>query len=239
MADKNSIFTQIEALLQGAGEDADTIKQEMVTQFELATVTQPPEDQNTQATVSFEATAQLTDAISKLNVSQSTKIPKFVKTDNFSRYCERFQEYVLISKMESPNLYMYFLQNVDDETYSQLRDVQLNTEQKAYAAQFCIAFKRAIYGDASISLKNEVMECRQKADEDIAKYAYRLREKAMIAYENSATANENCLITFLRGMKDQCMRRKLNENTSLNSFNAAVKMAKRLEKVNEMIGEET
>ena len=35
------------------------------------------------------------------------------------------------------------------------------------------------------------------------------------------------------------MRRKLNENTSLTTFKAAVKMAKRIENVNEMIGVDT
>ncbi|KAL5268671.1 hypothetical protein ACHWQZ_G002504 [Mnemiopsis leidyi] len=233
MGDKNQVFTQIQALLQQAGVEADAIKQEMVEHFAL--VTEPAASaQNTGAT----ATAQLTEAISKLKVSQSTKIPKYVKTDSFSRYCERFQEYVLISRMESPNLHMYFLQNVDDETYSQLRDVELSAQQKANADQFCEVFKTAIYGDVSISLKNEVMECRQKADEDIAKYAYRLREKAIVAYNTPASADENCFIAFLRGVKDTSIRRKLNEATSLTSFKEAVKLAKRLEKVNEIIGEE-
>ena len=236
---KEDVFTQIQTLLTQAGEEATAIKQEMVTQFDLATAAHLEENGGDVATADHQATAQLTDAISKLKVSQSTKIPKYVKTDSFSRYCEKFQEYVLISKLESPNLYMYFLQNVDDETYSQLRDVTLTQQEKADAALFCTSFKKAIYGDTSISLKNEVMECRQKADEDIAKYAYRLREKAIVAYDSQATADENCFIAFLRGVKDQHMRRKLNENTSLTTFKAAVKMAKRLEKVNEMIGEDT
>ena len=235
MGDKDQVFNQIQELLQQPGADVNAIKQEMVEQFQLAaapatTVQNVPEN--------TAATTQLTEAISKLKVSQSTKIPKYVKSDNFSRYCERFQEYVLISRVESPNLHMYFLQNVDDETYSQLRDVELNDQQKADPVQFCEAFKKAIYGDVSISLKNEVMECRQKADEDIAKYAYRLREKAIVAYDNPATADENCLIAFLRGVKDINIRRKLNEATSLTAFKDAVKMAKRLEKVNEIIGEE-
>ena len=235
MGDKNQVFNQIQALLQQAGEEANAIKQEMVEHFAL--VTQPAASAQN-VTGDTGATAQLTEAISKLKVSQSTKIPKYVKTDSFSRYCERFKEYVVISRMESPNLHMYFLQNVDDETYSQLRDVELSTPQKADANQFCEVFKTAIYGDVSISLKNEVMECRQKADEDIAKYAYRLREKAIVAYNTPASADENCFIAFLRGVKDTSIRRKLNEATSLTSFKEAVKLAKRLEKVNEIIGEE-
>ena len=129
--DKDRIFDQIQTLLQQAGEGADAIKQEMVDHFALA-----PTPEVT-ATGNTAVTTQLTEAISKLKVSQSTKIPKYVKGDNFSRYCERFQEYVLISRVESPNLHMYFLQNVDDETYSQLRDVELSDQQKADATLFC------------------------------------------------------------------------------------------------------
>ena len=111
MGDKDQVFNQIQELLQHAGANLNAIKQEMVEHFQLiaapaTTVQNVPEN--------TAATTQLTEAISKLKVSQSTKIPKYVKSDNFSHYCERFQEYVLISRVESPNLHMYFLQNVDD-----------------------------------------------------------------------------------------------------------------------------
>ena len=111
MGDKDQVFNQIQELLKHAGANVNAIKQEMVEHFQIiaapaTTVKNVPEN--------TAATTQLTEAISKLKVSQSTKIPKYVKSGNFSRYRERFQEYVLISRVESPNLRMYYLQNVDD-----------------------------------------------------------------------------------------------------------------------------
>ena len=182
---------------------------------------------------------ELTDALSKLKLTQSMKLPKFQKGDNFARYCQRFEEFISIAKITDANLYMYFLQNVNDETYSILKTVELSTAQKAEATEFCPLYKTAIYGDVSISLKNEVMECKQRNDEAISDFVYRLREKASIAYTDPAMVEENCFIAFLRGVKDPQLKRKLNEATSLTNFKDAVKLAKRLEKINEMLAEET
>ena len=229
---KEQLLQQLKTIIDAAGENATLIKQEAVDLLELqAQITQNAAQTNG-------AQPGLTEALAKLKISQSTKMPKFVKTDNFSRYCERFQEYVYIAKINDQNLNMFFLQNLDDETYSQLRNVELTNEQKADAQLFCPIYKRAIYADMSISLKNEVMECRQKIDENIADYAFRLREKGMIAYSNTQDAEDNCLIAFLRGVKDPQMRRKLNEASSLSTFKNAITLAKRLEKVNEMLNEE-
>lgn len=182
---------------------------------------------------------ELTDALSKLKLTQSMKLPKFQKGDNFARYCQRFEEFISIAKITDANLYMYFLQNVNDETYSILKTVELSTAQKAEATEFCPLYKTAIYGDVSISLKNEVMECKQRNDEAISDFVYRLREKASIAYTDPAMVEENCFIAFLRGVKDPQLKRKLNEATSLTNFKDAVKLAKRLEKINEILAEET
>ena len=179
----------------------------------------------------------ITNAISKIKLSQLTKLRKFSKGENFSRFCERFLEYIYITKMCDPNLYVFFLQNVDDETYATLKAVTLIDQQKNNAEQFCDVYKRAIYGDEGLSLKNEVMDCKQKTDESISDYAYRLREAANIAYSDPNAAAENCLLAFLRGIKNAHIKRKLNESV-LAEFNEAVKYAKRLERVEGMVNEE-
>ena len=51
----------------------------------------------------------ISNAISKINLSQITKLRKFSKGENFSRFCERFREYVCITKMSDPYMYMFFL----------------------------------------------------------------------------------------------------------------------------------
>jgi exonuclease VII small subunit len=183
---------------------------------------------------------ELTETLSKLKLTQSIKLPKFQKGDNFARYCQRFLEYIEISTISDKNLYMYFLQNInDDQTYSMLKTIELTPEQKASAQAFCPLYKTAIYGEVSIYLKNEVMECKQRNDEAISDFVYRLREKASIAYTDPAILEENCFIAFLRGVKDPQLKRKLNEATSLTNFKEAVKLAKRLEKINEILTEDT
>ena len=129
---------------------------------------------------------------------------------------------------------MYFLQTVDDETYAVLKSVHLKDQnEKSNAALFCGIYKEAIYGDESIALKSEVLDCKQKDCEDIAEFSYRLTEKANIAYDDPDVKDENCLLAFVRGVKSAYIRRKLNEST-LTEFNQAVKLAKRLEKIEKM-----
>jgi hypothetical protein len=187
---------------------------------------------------------ELTEAISKLKMSHVTKMPKYSKGDNFSRYCERFQEYVQIARINDPALYMYFLNNLDDETYSTLRSITFDPDNatanaiKADAKQFCPIYIRAIYGEESLSLKNELMDSKQSPDQTISDYVYKLREKGSIAYTDVTIAEENCLIAFLRGVRDTQIKRKLNE-ASIITFKDAISLAKRLERIDNMLNDET
>ena len=161
------------------------------------------------------------------------KLEKFSKGGNFSRFCERFEEYVNMSKSKDDNLYMLLLSNVDDETYSILKGVELSAEEKSDVAKFCKLYKTAIYGDEAIMLKTDLMRCKQKDEEDIATYAFRLREKANIAYPNKQTGEETCLLVFLQNVKDSEMRTKLNE-ASFGNFAEAIRQAKKIENASKM-----
>ena len=182
-------------------------------------------------------TQGLTEAISKLQITQTTKMPIFQKGENFSRYCERFQEYIYIAKIADPNLYMFFLQNLNDETYATLKSVILTDPEKADEKQFLNIYKKAIYGNEEIFLKNAVFECKQLPSESISDYAYKLREKATIAYQTMEDVEGNCLLVFLRGVRDLQIKRKLNE-ASPETFKEAVTTAKRLETIDIMLGEQ-
>ena len=175
----------------------------------------------------------LTSAMSSLRVTNLAKLKKFTKGDNFSTFCDRFMEYADSAKMKDANLYRFILQHVDDETYSTLRAVELTQNDKQDASRFCELYKKAYYGEEGIALKNELMSCTQKEGEDISTYSYRLREKANVAYLDSKVGEENCLLSFLRGVHDMDVKVKLNEAT-LTSFNDAVKLARKLEGVKTM-----
>ena len=79
-----------------------------------------------------EVIQETTETLSGMKLSQIAKLRRYTKGENFSRFCERFQEYVYITKMKDKHLYMYFLQNVDDETYSTLKSVNLSKTRTVF-----------------------------------------------------------------------------------------------------------
>lgn len=164
---------------------------------------------------------------------QIPKLDKFKKGANFARFCERFEQYAHISKTKDTDLYIMLLNNVDNETYSVLKEVSLTKKEKRDAKKFCEVYKKAIYGDEVISLKADLMRCCQDEEEDIESYAFRLRDKANIAYTDRETGEENCLLVFLQNVRDKDMRRKLNEASFIN-FAEAIKQARRIEKARDL-----
>ena len=165
--------------------------------------------------------------MSRSDALSSLKLRRYSKGENFSRFCERFVEYVCLTGVKSENLHLLLLQSVDDETYSRLKTVELAEEEKCEASRFCQIYKAAIYQDEELMRKMELLECQQQEEEDVDQFVYRLREKANIAFSESRVAEDNCLLAFLRGIKSVELKRKLNE-ASLESFSDAVALAKRL-----------
>ena len=160
------------------------------------------------------------------------KLNTFKKGDNFARFCERFCECIALTKVEDENLYLYFLQHVDDTSYSLLRPVELTRNQKRDCQQFCTIYKDVIYGEESMPLKNELRNLQQEVDEDIIEYSSRLREKGSIAFEDRQedTMELECLLAFMNGLQSKYIKRKLGEH-NVSEFNEAVKLAMRFEKI--------
>ena len=215
-----------------AADDQSTLLQAEIDQLAVKEeITEKEEHDHTDL-----ALRDVTEAISKMNVRHSPKLRKFSKGENFAQYCERFKEFAYISKMQDKKLYLYFLQHMDDETYSTLKSVSLSQSEQENPELFCDEFKRAIYGEECTTLKAEVLACKQLSSENVEKFAYRLREKAVIAFSNEELANQNCLIAFVKGVRDPYVGRKLNEE-ELHDFNEAVKLAKRLEAIDRLYGQ--
>ena len=198
----------------------------------------PKEEEKEEEDEVENSTDEITSALTKMKLSQFTKLRKYNKGENFSRFTERFKEYIYITGMKDKRLYLYLLQNVDDATYSILKSVDLNPEQMEDAELFCDEYKKAIYGDQTVPLKSEVMDCKQQSDEDIQTYAFRLREKGNIAFNDKELMDEACFLTFIRGVKDTYICRKLNEG-NVKNFEEALKLAIRLEKVENMLQDKT
>lgn len=181
------------------------------------------------------ASTDLVNALAKLQFVES--MPKISTGDSFSRYCEKYVDYIYITKKEDDNLYRHFLSLMTDELYETLNPVELTDEQKCDAELFTIQYKKAIYGDSSVYLKNEALDCKQEAMEDISKFAFRLKEKCSTAFADTKQAEETCFLAFLRGIRNKELKRKINE-AELKSFNEAVKFAKKLESIDKMMEEQ-
>ena len=171
--------------------------------------------------------------LSGITLPQIVKLNQFQKGGNFSTFCDRFIDYADTAKLEHANLHFFLLQNVDDETYSILKKVELTSEEKSDAESICKRYKEEYYGEETIVFKNQLLDCVQNENEDISAYVFRLRETAAIAYIDKKQGEENCLLAMLRGLRNMEIRRKLNE-ASIRSFTEAVVLAKRLEGVERM-----
>ena len=180
-------------------------------------------------------TAKVTSEPRNLTVSknmvQISKLKKFSKGDNFSIFVDRFKSHVSYVNLHHDNLYLYLLQHVEDDiTYSVLKSVVLDSEGKRNAETFCQRYMDEIYGDELIAWKHKLLNCVQLENEDIDAYINRIRELSNIAYKDKERADENCLLSFLKGVKCREMRVKLNESV-LDNFSDAAKLAKRIERV--------
>ena len=228
--DKQEVFDNIKTLLEGA--DALDFKKELITKIGgMDRLTEELGSSNITSTA---------DKLARLRLSQASLLPAYAEGDNFARYCEKFQEATKLSQIEDENLNIWFLQKIsDDQTYALLKTVDLSETEKANAELFCEKYKTAYYSeDVSMSLKNELIECKQDAGEPIAKYSFRLSEKANIAYKNQQTAEDNAFIAFMRGVRNNTIRRKLKESNNIDNFKDAVAYAQKLESISKQFADE-
>ena len=226
----DQLFEKVRTLLETEGEESTKFLAGINQILPQVAVKEEPEvsESNT-----------LASALGKMNLGmgQMTKLRKFEKGENFSRFCERFQEYVQMTNLKGSQLHLFFLQHVDDETYSTLKAVNLEEDEKRNCALFCEIYKKAIYGTDSVPLKNEVLECKQEIGESISTFSHRIREKAAIAFSTVEAIDENSLLALMRGIRNADIRRKLVES-SVTGFSEALKLAKKLEKINSMFESE-
>ena len=180
---------------------------------------------------------ELSAALTKLQLNAVTAMPKLEKGQSFSHFCEKYLDHVYITKTQDDNLYRYFLQLMTDEMYATLKSVNLSDLEKKDAALFTARYLKVLYGDQSITLKNQLLDCIQYPDETISQYAYRLKEKASIAYTDLQQAEDNLLIAFLRGIHDETLKHKVNDNAA-TTFKETVRTAKNFETVDNMMNKQ-
>ena len=153
---------------------------------------------------------------------------------NFPTFCQRFQHYITLGHVQDPNLYLLFLNLVDDRTLRKLEEVTavLSPAEKRDATLFLPLFMRAINpASEARALRVELRQMPQKLGESVEDYAHRIKEVASQAYTDSPRLrNEACLTTFSQGLQDTNMRVKLME-AEVDSFEAAIQIARKHERI--------
>ena len=107
----------------------------------------------TQSSSTANVSTELVDALSRMTFATANQLSKYVEGSNFARHCEKFVEYAELTQLPARNAYKLFLHNVDDRTYSILKEVNITEAEKASMTLFIPKLKEAIYSDDSFSLK--------------------------------------------------------------------------------------
>ena len=170
----------------------------------------------------------------------TTNVPRpsqYETGQNFSRFVERFIQYLELTNLTDDNIYLLFLSLLDSKTYDKLVGVELDADGKRDPKIFTELYKEIIYGREDIrNLRASLMTIRQKGDETMDDYGERLVELAAIAYKDDGVRSENMLTAFLQGIRDKTTRLKLYES-AVENFPEAFQLARRIEKAAEAISE--
>lgn len=172
----------------------------------------------------------------------STKIPKpanFVHTGNFNRFCERFKQYVQLSRIQGENLHYLFLSMIDDVTYAKISRTPLSEIEKTNPDLFCRRFERIIYPPGeSKSVRSELAMIKQGSNETIDEFAFRISEMSSRAYSDEHIKREAAYTAFIQGIYNIGIKTKIHES-EVNNFEEATLLAKRLERVATSLNIET
>ena len=164
------------------------------------------------------------------------KPEKFQRGQNFTRFCNNFEDYVKLARIKDDNLNIYFLSLLDDFTKDKLKKITLSPDQRKDAGSFIPIFiEKMTPRHEAENLKLQLSDIRQSAGESIEDFAFRLREMASRAYSTDEEASKlaACYSAFLKGLSNKELRIKLRENTRVTDFELAVDEASRLHVIRE------
>ena len=208
---------------------------------------EPPialETENKDVVELIEQPRSVPTAVSAMKTSFNFKLPKpekFVRGQNFPKFCTKFMDYVTLSNISGDNLHILFLNLVDEFTAEKLRKVPLSTEQKRFAQMFTTEYIKKINpSHEGRTYRTKLADLRQDSKECIEDFAYRLSDTASRAFADTPSERllreEACFSAFLKGLIDPEIRMKLHEFKSITTFEDAMDEACRLESIRATAG---
>lgn len=162
------------------------------------------------------------------------KIRSFCNGENFNRFCNRFREHVLYNNIQDPNLYLYFLNSLDEITYDKLRKVVLEKKEQDNCDEFCKKYQETYYpkGQKS-SLRNEMINVKQQTNETIEDFSFRVSELGLTAYGDDQAFEPACITAFIQGVTDAKIKYELLKDKS-DKYDEIVNNAKQLETISKI-----
>jgi hypothetical protein len=182
-----------------------------------------------------------------MKTSLHFKLPKpekFVRGQNFPKFCTKFMDYVTLSNISGDNLHILFLNLVDEFTAEKLRKVPLSAEQKRIAQMFTTEYIKKINpSHEGRTYRLKLADLRQDRKECIEDFAYRLSDTASRAFADTPSdqllREEACFSSFLKGLVNPDIRMKLHESKTIATFEDAMEEACRLESIRATAGPKT
>ena len=168
-----------------------------------------------------------------VNHSASRTLAKpqtFKKGDDICMFLERFQQFVKLSRMEDPDLDLFLLNLVqDDTTFKKLRNIELTFEQKSDVKKLVAAIKESLYPvTESRILRSTLANLKQQERESIESFAARIDDTATKAFSDIILREEASISTLIAGISDVQIRQKLLE-ADVDKFEHATRRAVKLE----------
>ena len=233
----------VRELLQPLTEEIERLKEHKGAMEEkITTLEQQLEEKPLQAPEEENVEEELTENLPKeeeapadsKNKGHKPNIPRmksFTNGENFARFITRFTEHVTYNGIQDCNLYLYFLTLLDEITYDKLRKIQLTKAEKQNSKSFCQKYIEAYYPKGQKStLRNEMINVKQQAEEGIEDFAFRVSELGLTAYGDGSAFEPACITAFIQGVTDAKIKYELLKDKS-DSYDEIVNNAKQLETI--------
>ena len=162
------------------------------------------------------------------------KPQKFKTGDEINLFLDRFEEYVIMSKIDEQDIDLFLLTLIDDSiTYRKVKAAmaQLNNIDKLNVRALTSALKKRLQPAARTRIKKiNLSTIRQGEDESVETFTFRVRESAELAYEDMVKRDEAALNALIAGIKDCRLHEKLM-SSECQTFDEASRIAIKFEEI--------